>query len=135
MANTVSTTKIIENQREAVIYFTLVSDGSNETNTVIYDSSAIASDIGITDPLNCNLLEVKTTASMVSTAKARLDFYATTPVLALVIMNGNDVDLNFAHAGGLRNYAGTGKNGDITLTTTGLASGDLIAGTIRVRTS
>lgn len=136
MANILHTTVITEGTREAVLYFTLTSDGTQETNTVIYDSSVIATAIGITDPLNCNIQEIMMSAGAASTARIVLMFAASTPVLAvtLPIANGH-LEECYEKLGGLKNYAGAGKTGDITLTTTGLASGDAIHLVLRVRTS
>jgi hypothetical protein len=136
MANTIVSKVVVENTREAVIHWTLSSDGTNETKTVIYDSSVIATALGITDPLTCNLLEVHALACVASTARASLLFDATTATLACGLSNGaNPIHWDLSHSGGIPNTGTTGRTGDIVITTTGLASGDTITIRLRVRTS
>lgn len=120
MANTITNTKILNSANRAVIYVTLESDGTNETGTVVFDSSTFTG----TDTLDCRIMEIKYSFSAASTARAKLLFDATTDVLAINMNPGLTEVLCFADIGGLHNTAGTGKTGDILLTTTGLASGD-----------
>lgn len=122
MANTITNTKIINSQDRAVIYVTLDSDGTNETGTVIYDSSTFAG----TDTLDCRIMTIKYSLSAASTARAKLLFDATTDVLAHTLVPSFAQKLNYRNIGGLHNTAGTGKTGDILLTTTGLAAGDTL---------
>jgi hypothetical protein len=78
MANTITNTKIINSADRAVIYVTLDSDGTNETNTVIFDSSTFAG----TDTLTGRIMAIKYAFSAASTARAKLLWDATTKVLA-----------------------------------------------------
>lgn len=135
MANTNKLVNLIPGPSEAVVYFTLASDGTNESNLPIYDSSVIATALAATDPLTSKLMGVYASASAASTARVVLRWDASTPVLALDIPAQNQpLDVNFDRIGGLPNQAAaTGKTGDITLTTTGLASGDAITIVLRVR--
>lgn len=134
MANTVTNTQVLVGQNEVIQYVTLASDGSQETDLVIYDSSAVATSLGITDPLTCNILSVYGSASTASTARVWLEFDATTDILAIDIpAQTNPTDKNFRYIGGLKNTAGTGITGDVTLTTTGLASGDKLTIILEVK--
>lgn len=127
MSNTIKNVELSANPKTVVKYITLASDGTNETATIIYDSSAIATTLGLTDPLTCGFLEVYATASVASTARIKLLWDATTDVLALDIPPGQSpTKACFRSIGGLINQGGTGITGDILLTTTGLASGDAI---------
>lgn len=133
MSNTKNNTVLLYGMHSTVLYFTLVSDGSQETAYVLYDSSAIASNIpNLPDPLNCSIQEIRYTVKS-SAGVVRLDFDASTDVLALPLANNFAAKYCFRRAGGLKNYAGTGRTGDILLTTTGLASGDMIFIEIDVR--
>ncbi len=132
MANTITTSTQV-NGRVNVIYLTLQSDGTNETGTVIYDSSVIATAAGITDTLTCRIEKISFTTNAAATARIRLLFDATTDVVALCLPSAYAEDLDFLPYGGLNNTAGTGKTGDILLTTTGLASGDTITIVLQVR--
>jgi hypothetical protein len=135
MANTNNLVNLIAGPSEAVVYFTLASDGTNESNLPIYDSSVIATALGIKDPKTSKLMGVYASVSAASTARVVLNFDATTPVLAMDLsIQGGPTEVSFDRFGGLPNQAGaTGKTGDITLTTTGLASGDAITIILRVR--
>jgi hypothetical protein len=138
MGNTVTTTALLKGKRRTILYTTVVSDGTEESDTVIYDSSAIASALGISDPLDCTINAVHAYVSSANAAavpQVKLEFDANTDVLAVGIPSGNgSLEANFQKiCGGLRNYAGTGKTGDITLTTLGLESGDSITLILDVR--
>ena len=126
--NTVTNTRMIVGRKKIVQYVTILSDGTEETGTVIYDSSSVATALGIVDPLTCRIRDVKYIASGSSTI-AHLLFDASTDVLALSLPYSGgaaNLNINFAEIGGLHNYAGTGITGDILLTTTGLNSGDTL---------
>lgn len=133
MANTKNNTQVVINNNLVVQYFTLVSDGTNESATVIYDSSVVATTLNQTDPLNCSLYDIRYSVSTAATARVQLLFDATTDVLALDLVPIKPMHFDFKCFGGLPNYAGTGKTGDILLTTSGLASGDLITIVFTVR--
>lgn len=124
MANTITNTTLITGHRKVVKYIALDSDGSQETATVIYDSSVIATANGKPDPLKSRILSAHyVTSSVLGVVKLLWD--ATTDVLALSMpQGGNPLNLDLKHVGGLKNTAGAGITGDISITTTGLAAGD-----------
>lgn len=131
MANTINNTQLISGSKTRIIYFTLSSDGTQETNLVVYDSSSYP---GI-DSLNCSIRQMWCSVSTGSTTMtAALKYDATTPVLAMPIpcVYGPSWYLDFRDIGGLKNTSGVGKTGDITLTTTGMASGNLMSFVIEV---
>lgn len=134
MANTVTNTRISANKARVIQYITIASDGTEETDLVIYDSSAVATALGIDDPLDCTILSIYATVSAAATARVKLEFDATTDVLALDIpVQTSPIKNDFSKVGGLANTAGTGITGDITLTTTGLESGDTLTIIIAVK--
>lgn len=134
MANTVTTKVISASSKEAIVYLTLASDGTQETGTVVYDSSAVAALVGLSDPLSSTIISIYGSVSAASTARAFLSWDATTDVLALDIpVATNPVKANFRCQGGLPNQGGAGKTGDILLSTTGLASGDKLTLVLHVR--
>ena len=134
MSNTNTITVISSSLKEAVVYVTIDSDGTEETDLVIYDSSAVASLVGTTDPLDSTILSVYASVSAAVTARVELQWDASTDVLALDIPAGtNATKCNWRSIGGLPNQGGSGKTGDITLTTTGLESGDNITIVLHVR--
>ena len=126
MANTVNNTRVLIGRKKVVQYVTIHSDGSEETDLVIYDSSAVATALGITDTLKCSI-EFLTYSTNSLAGIVEIEFDATTDVLAWACPAYSGAsEFNFTQYGGLPNYAGTGVTGDITLTTTGLAIGDAI---------
>lgn len=134
MVNVVTNTRIITDttSNKVTQYVTIASDGSEEADVLVYDSSAVAAALGITDPLDCTILNVWYTTNSVL-AVVHLDFEATADVLALALPQGGAVlDKNFEAIGGLKNTAGTGITGDVSLTTTGLVAGDGISLTLEV---
>ncbi len=134
MANTITSKIVIANTNQAVIYVTIASDGTNETATVLYDSSAVAAAVGDSDTLDSTIVSIYASASTANTARVKLLWDATTDVLAIDVPTGtNPTKHNFHHMGGLPNQGGTGKTGDILLTTTGLASGDALTFVLTVR--
>jgi hypothetical protein len=137
MANTITNKTVYAGANRVIKYITLVSDGSQETNTVLYDSSVIATAVGLADPLTSNIESVYASVSAASTARIKLNWDATTPVLALDIPPVTSiVKADFRRhipIGGLPNQGGTGITGDITLTTTGLASGDLMTLVLEIK--
>lgn len=133
MANTITNTRLLANERRVIQYICISSDGTEETNLIIYDSSVVATAIGIADPLKCTIVRARYVSTS-ALGTVHLDFDATTDVLALAMpYNGSSMDMDFKDIGGLKNTAGTGITGDILLTTTGLVAGDKITLILEVR--
>ena len=132
MVNTVTNTRTLRENNAVIQYVTIASDGTEETDLVIYDSSAVATALGITDPTTCTIKSIwYSTSSVLGVVK--LEFEATADVLALALPQGGAIlDKNFEAVGGLKNTGGTGITGDISLTTTGLVAGDSLSLTIEV---
>lgn len=124
MANTITNTQLLASKRKVVQHIVLSSDGSEETDLVVYDSSAVATTLGISDPLKCTLEKITYSVSAASTSRVFLEFDATTDVLAIDCPAQAPAQLDFSSISGLKNTAGSGITGDIMLTTTGLESGD-----------
>ena len=134
MANTNTNTRPIINGNTVVQVFNCASDGSEETDLVIYDSSVVATALGISDPLDCAIKELWFYPSVTTTTRLFLEFDATTDVLAFALPSVGPVHVDFTTImGGLANNAGTGITGDITLTTTGLEAGDKFTLILKVK--
>ncbi len=134
MVNTVKDATLIAGNNTTVVYSTILCVGAaQETNKVVYDSSAVATTLKITDPLTSTLLGIKySTNSALGVIKLNWD--ASTPVAAWALpYQSNEGDFCFRKLGGLKNQGGTGITGDITLTTTGLAAGDVVSIVLEVR--
>lgn len=131
MANATTNRTLIAGSKTAVIYLTIDSDGTEETDLVIYDSSVIATTVGDSDTLACSILDISYSivcANAVAAAlpQVKLEFDASTDIMALGLPANHSNTLCFRDVGGLPNNAGAGKTGDILLTTSNLAAGDNI---------
>lgn len=140
MANTI-TNAAISRGRTIVKYVTLVSDGSEETDYVVYDSSAeaaVSTNDGVrVDPLNCRIMKVEGCLTVLDETAVDISCYlewdASTDVTAFTIPKNRPFKFCFEEEGGLVNQGGSGKTGDITMTTTGLESGDRLFLVIHVQ--
>ncbi len=121
--NTITQTTLLTSRAKVIKHIALVSDGTEETDLVIYDSSVVATALGIADPLTCRLDRIEYSVSS-ATSFITLEFDASTDVMVAAIPSNASGVIDFRQFGGIRNTSGTGITGDITLTTTGLASGD-----------
>lgn len=135
MPNTITNKTINVGFKSTVIYFTLTCVGAaQETGTIVYDSSVNATSLGIADPLNCSIQDYYYTTN--STAGiCKLSWDATTDVDAIGLPGGQSGPdyQDFRPVGGLPNQGGTGRTGDILLTTVGLVAGDVLTLVLTVR--
>lgn len=133
MSNTITNTQIRSGNRRIVQYFTLLSDGTQETATTVYSSGTTATTIGVLDPKTCAIIDVKFTSSS-PVGKIQLLWKASTNVVAFSLpYAGNHANFCFRDIGGLPNQGAAGKTGDIVITTTGLVSGDTLSLILEVR--
>lgn len=116
MANTVTKQVLVNGSRNYVIKVMIVGDGSGEETATRLNSAT--GDLGT----DCKLMAVQANLTGFS---ATLLWDATTDVNATQIANDVDVRQKWIKEGGLINNAGTGKTGDILITTKGLGSGDI----------
>lgn len=122
MPNTVTqrTLKGSGSEMNIVRLITIVSDGSEETDLVIYDNSTLVADV-----TKGRLVGLKANGSAACQCLLEWDQDTDSPIYAFD--PGNGVDLCFRHFGGIKNPGGTGATGDIVLTTTNLDSGDVVS--------
>jgi len=122
MADAVTSTTIVDDDRKAVIQLTNTSDGNGESAVTKIDVSALATRKadGATCT-GCKLAKVTYTTFGMS---VKLLWDATTDTICLDLNENYSDQLDFTEFGGIQNTAGSGKTGDINLTTTGHASGD-----------
>lgn len=131
MANTVTITTLSRTQRKVSLYVTIISDGSDESGTVLYNSASQSAlipgghKIGIVDSKTCSINKVTYTNNSVG-AISRLSFDASTVVPAFALPASRTDTVDYSDCGGLKNYAGAGKTGNILITTNGLAAQDVI---------
>lgn len=131
MATTPIITVLTRNSRRVVLHVAITYAASDLTNAVLYDSSVQAAlitglnGVAYADPLTCALNSVQF-ANNSAAGLIKLNFDASSPVLVTVIPQNKAGVIDFSFYGGLKNYAGSGITGDITITSNGLASNETI---------
>tara|TARA_R110000868_G_scaffold398941_1_gene672397 strand:+ start:1054 stop:1446 length:393 start_codon:yes stop_codon:yes gene_type:complete len=116
MANVVTSQTILDGDRNLVILLTGTLDTSNEARTVKVDVSTF-----VPAPTR---IRVDTIRHLISPGLiVVLDWDATTPV-RFAALTGYD-EIEACKFGGLQDNSGTGRTGDIYLTTLGYSSGTL----------
>lgn len=139
MANTKVTQNVLQGSTERVVMFTLVSDGSQETNAVVYNASA-AGFVPSTS-VNSRIMAISWSMSSGSTAgvlaTARLLYDATTKIVAWSIPANNAGHIDFHDVGGLNlgQMGASGATGNILLTTLGLIVGDSLSLVLHIKAS
>lgn len=134
MANTKTTNYLQTGKGTVTLMYTLqYVDTATETDTIIYDSSVVATALGITDPMDCIVLSIEAAMNVASTARVFTEFDGTSDTPLVTFVTGNMTKFDFNKTGGFRNSAGAGRTGDILLTATGLGTGDMISIKLVVR--
>lgn len=120
MANTVTQRTIVGGgaEKSIVRIINIVSDGTQETDLVVYDNSAF-----INDTSKGRLMEVEVTGNTPA-AVVTLEWDQTTdsPVISMSPGAGEG-NVKLRKFGGVKNPNGAGATGDLLLTTLGLTAG------------
>ena len=121
MADAVTSQTIIDGERNCVMKFTNVSDGSGESAVAKVDVSALASNAA---GVACSEVRVMRISHAIVGMSVQLFFDATSNVLLAELAESSNGHMEFQDFGGIPNNAGSGKTGDILFTTKGHTSGD-----------
>ena len=121
MADAVTSTTILDGDRKAVIQLTNTSDGTGEAAVTKVDVSALSAR---SDGATCTGCKIEKIVYTTFGMSVKLLWDATTDTIALDLNSGYSDSFDFSDFSGLQNTSGSGKTGDIKLTTTGHASGD-----------
>ena len=121
MADAVATQTIPDGARNAVLRFTNVSDGTGESNVVKVDVSALAKNSA---GQSCTEVHIQRIYWATVGMSVKLDFDASTNVLAIGLPPHSTGDEYYDSFSAIPNNAGSGKTGDILISTTGHSSGD-----------
>lgn len=128
MADTVSIRTLVDNNRQAVVHLTCVSDGTGEAAVLKVDKSAIAAAVGGAEAASLDIEAVRW--SIQGFTSVRLLWDHTTDDLALVLCaSGYDDFLGASDTRGpaltplLTDPRSAGATGDILLTSAGAVSG------------
>ena len=115
MADAVTSQILVDGERNAVMKFTNISDGTGETAVLKVDVSTLA---GAPSSVKITHIEYD-----ISGMQVAILWDATTDVPAIVLSQGQQ-RFDFSNAGGLINNAGAGVTGDILFTTIGASAND-----------
>lgn len=121
MADAVTSQTIIDGERNCVMKFTNVSDGTGESAVAKVDVSALASNSA---GIACSEVRVMRVSHAIVGMSVQLFLDATSNVLLMELAESSNGHMDFKDFGGLPNNAGSGKTGDVLFTTKGHSSGD-----------
>ncbi len=129
MADAVTSQTIIDGERNCVMKFTNVSDGSGESAVAKVDVSALQANSAGT---SCSEVRVMRVSHAVVGMSVQMFLDATDNVLLAELAESSNGHMDFKDFGGLPNNAGSGKTGDILFTTKGHSSGDTYSITLEM---
>jgi len=121
MADAVNVSTVQDGPRHAIFYLTNTSDGTGESAVTKIDVSSLATSA---DGDTCTGVRIEKVSFSTVGLGVKLLWDATTDVLIVELPTDYSDTLDFSAMGGLPNYAGSGKTGDVQLTTIGHASGE-----------
>lgn len=121
MADAVTSQKLFDGERIAIMKFTNISDGGGESAVLKVDVSALnPSAAGGA----CNGVTINKIFAATGGMAVNILWDATADVPAFIVPVDAAYVYDFSQNGGLVNNAGEGKTGDISFTTIGASSGD-----------
>ena len=121
MADAVTSQTIIDGERNCVMKFTNVSDGTGESAVAKVDVSALAANAA---GVSCSEVRVMRISHAIVGMSVQVFLDASSNVLLMELAESSNGHMDFKDFGGLPNNAGSGKDGDILFTTKGHSSGD-----------
>jgi hypothetical protein len=121
MADAVTSQTLVDNNTTAVILLTNISDGTGESLvTKVNVANLAVNALGQA----CTGVSVQKIHTACHGMEFRLLWDATADVVFFGSAQNNQFTFDFSNFGGLRNNAGTGKTGNILLSTADASSGD-----------
>ena len=121
MADTVTSQKIIDGERNVIMKFTNISDGTGESAVLKVDVSALAPDAY---GALCTRVTVTKIYIAAHGMEVRMLWDASTDVPFFLSSPGATQTLDFSNFTGITNDAGAGVTGDIVFTTADASAGD-----------
>ena len=129
MADAVTSQTIIDGERNCVMKFTNVSDGTGESAVAKVDVSALAANAA---GVSCSEVRVMRISHAIVGMSVQVFLDASSNVLLMELAESSNGHMDFRDFGGLPNNAGSRKNGDILFTTKGHSSGDTYSITLEM---
>ena len=121
MADAVTSQTIEDGERNCIMKFTNVSDGTGESAVAKVDVSALAANAA---GISCSEVRVMRVSHAIVGMSVQMFLNATANVLLMQLAESSNGHMDFHDFGGIPNNAGSGKNGDVLFTTVGHTSGD-----------
>ncbi len=121
MADAVTSNTLMDSDRVAIIQLTNTSDGTGESAVKKVDVSALSANSAGQACTGVRLARIVYSTFGMS---VKLLWDASTDTICWDLNADYTTDEDFTNFGGIRNTAGSGKTGDIMLTTTGHTNGD-----------
>jgi hypothetical protein len=121
MADAVTSTTLMDSDRVAIIQLTSTSDGTGEAAVKKIDVSALSDS---STGQACTGVRLAKIVYSTFGMSVKLLWDATTDTICWDLNADYTTDEDFTEFGGVRNTSGSGKTGDIMLTTTGHSDGD-----------
>lgn len=121
MADAVTSTTLMDSDRVAIIQLTNTSDGTGEAAVKKIDVSALSDS---STGQACTGVRLAKIVYSTFGMSVKLLWDATTDTICWDLNEDYTDSEDFTEFGGIRNTAGSGKTGDIMLTTTGHTNGD-----------
>ena len=129
MADAVTSQTIQDGERNCIMKFTNVSDGTGESAVAKVDVSALAANAA---GVSCSEVRVMRVSHAIVGMSVQLFLNASSNVLLIELAESSNGHMDFKDFGGIPNNAGSGKNGDILFTTKGHSSGDTYSITLEM---
>lgn len=129
MSNSITQRTVFGGANTRLIYrlITIVSDGSEETDLVIYDNSALIN--------NTAIGSVMAIEASGSSCQLLFEWDQTTDSPIAALDPAASPKFCFEEFGGISNPNGAGATGDVVLTTTNLDAGDVVTILIKIKQS
>ena len=121
MADAVTSTTLMDSDRVAIIQLTNTSDGTGEAAVKKVDVSALSNS---STGQACTGVKLGKIVYSTFGMSVRLLWDASTDTICWDLNSDYTDSEDFTEFGGVRNTSGSGKTGDIMLTTTGHTNGD-----------
>ena len=121
MADAVTSTTLMDSDRVAIIQLTNTSDGTGEAAVKKIDVSALSDS---STGQACTGVRLAKIVYSTFGMSVKLLWDATTDTICWDLNADYTTDEDFTEFGGIRNTSGSGKTGDIMLSTTGHSDGD-----------
>ena len=121
MADAVTSTTLMDSDRVAIIQLTSTSDGTGEAAVKKIDVSALSDS---STGQACTGVRLAKIVYSTFGMSVKLLWDETTDTICWDLNADYTTDEDFTEFGGVRNTSGSGKTGDIMLTTTGHTNGD-----------